>query len=131
MFRKCSQNLLATSSYAELCLPSSSAMASIFSEKIAIQLVPSDCSRWPPVGRGLLRSKTPMLSRPRKPPEKMLLPPTSLRLTHQVKFSDNFLKQNLRNRKSPRPPRRCFSKLYTFQTAKGCTGGLTSPKFHS
>ncbi len=31
-----------------------------------IQLVPSDCSMWPPVGSGALRSKTPMLSRPEK-----------------------------------------------------------------
>ena len=35
--------------------------------KRAIQAVPSACSRWPPVGSGALRSKTPMLSRPRKP----------------------------------------------------------------
>ena len=27
-------------------------MASMLSEYIAIQLVPSDCSRWPPVGSG-------------------------------------------------------------------------------
>jgi hypothetical protein len=34
--------------------------------KRAIHAVPSACSRWPPVGSGALRSKTPMLSRPRK-----------------------------------------------------------------
>ena len=33
-----------------------------------IQLVASDCSMCPPVGNGALRSKTPILSRPRKPP---------------------------------------------------------------
>ena len=43
---------------------SSSAMRIRFRQYIAIQLVPSDCSRWPPVGSGALRSKTPMLSRP-------------------------------------------------------------------
>ena len=30
--------------------------------------MPSACSRWPPVGSGCERSKTPMLSSPRKPP---------------------------------------------------------------
>ena len=42
--------------------------------KSAIQAVPSACSRWPPVGSGALRSKTPMLSRPRNPPSNTLLP---------------------------------------------------------
>ena len=35
--------------------------------------MPSACSRRPPSGSGLERSKTPMLSRPRKPPAKRLL----------------------------------------------------------
>ena len=43
-------------------------------QNIAIQAVPSDCSMWPPVGRGAERSNRPMLSRPRKPPSKMLRP---------------------------------------------------------
>ena len=60
--------------------------------KRAIQAVPSACSRWPPVGSGALRSKTPMLSRPRKPPSNTFLPKRSLRLTHQVKFSRSLLK---------------------------------------
>ena len=47
---------------------SSSAMASMLRQYMPIQLVPSDCSIWPPVGSGALRSKTPMLSSPRKPP---------------------------------------------------------------
>ena len=59
--------------------------------KRAIQAVPSACSRWPPVGSGALRSKTPMLSRPRKPPSKTFLPKRSLRFTHQVKFSTSLL----------------------------------------
>ncbi len=44
----------------------------------------------PPVGSGALRSKTPMLSRPRNPPWKTLRPSVSLRLTHQVKLSSSF-----------------------------------------
>ena len=63
----------------------------------AIQAVPSACSRWPPVGSGALRSKTPMLSRPRKPPSKTFLPKRSLRFTHQVKFSSSLLNADLRN----------------------------------
>src|SRR5437867_3029327 len=35
----------------------------------------------PPVGNGALRSKTPMLSRPRNPPWKMFLPSASFRFT--------------------------------------------------
>ncbi len=58
----------------------------------AIQAVPSACSRWPPVGSGALRSKMPMLSRPRKPPSNTFLPNRSLRFTHQVKFSKSLLK---------------------------------------
>ena len=57
----------------------------------AIQAVPSACSRWPPVGSGALRSNTPMLSRPRKPPSNTFLPKRSLRFTHQVKFSKSLL----------------------------------------
>ena len=60
--------------------------------KRAIQAVPSACSRWPPVGSGALRSKMPMLSRPRKPPSNTFLPNRSLRFTHQVKFSKSLLK---------------------------------------
>ena len=43
------------------------------------------------MGSGALRSKTPMLSRPRKPPSKTFLPNRSLRFTHQVKFSKSLL----------------------------------------
>jgi hypothetical protein len=46
----------------------------MFWQNKATQAVPSACSRWPPVGKGALRSKTPMLSSPRKPPSKRLLP---------------------------------------------------------
>ena len=63
--------------------------------KRAIQAVPSACSRWPPVGNGALRSKTPMLSSPRKPPSNTFLPNRSLRLTHQVKFRSSFDKGRL------------------------------------
>ena len=44
------------------------------------------------------RSKGPMLSSPRNPPSKTLLPSASLRLTHQVKFSSSLWKT--RSRKS-------------------------------
>ena len=61
----------------------------------AIQAVPSACSRWPPVGSGALRSKMPMLSRPRKPPSNTFLPNRSFRFTHQVKFSRQLVKRRL------------------------------------
>ena len=64
--------------------------------------MPSACSRWPPVGSGALRSKTPMLSRPRKPPSKTFLPKRSLRLTHQVKLGSSFWNVRLRKSMSPR-----------------------------
>ena len=54
-------------------------------------------------GSGALRSKTPMLSRPRKPPWKMLLPSASLRLTHQVKLSSSLWKTRSRKARSPAP----------------------------
>ncbi len=72
---------------------------------MAIQLVPSDCSMWPPVGRGLERSKTPMLSSPRKPPWKTLRCSASFRFTHQVKLIESFWKTRLRKVRSPRPDR--------------------------
>src|ERR1700736_5250502 len=66
MYRKCSKNLLATSSkIGSTLVASSSEIFSMFRQYIAIQLVPSDCSRYPPHGKGLDRSKTPMLSSPR------------------------------------------------------------------
>jgi hypothetical protein len=76
-------------------------------ENMAIQLVPSDCSRRPPPGTAELRSKTPMLSRPRKPPWKMLLPSESARLTHQVKWSSSLWNMVSRNTRSPAPVARC------------------------
>ena len=75
--------------------------------KRAIHAVPSACSRWPPVGSGALRSKTPMLSRPRKPPSNTFLPKRSLRLTHQVKFSTSLLKIDFRKSRSASPRRAC------------------------
>ena len=73
-----------------------------------IQAVPSDCSSTAPSGSVMLRSKTPMLSSPRKPPSKMLFSSASLRLTHQVKLSISFWK--IRSRKTVSPfPVRSFS----------------------
>ncbi len=77
------------------------AIASMFSEYMPIQLVPSDCSSRPPFGSGALRSKTPMLSRPRKPPSNTLLPSASFRLTHQVKLRSSFWNTRSRNSRSP------------------------------
>ena len=47
------------------------------------------------MGSGALRSKTPMLSRPRKPPSNTFLPKRSLRLTHHVKFSSELVEDRL------------------------------------
>ena len=105
-------------------------MASMFRQYMPIQLVPSDCSMWPPVGSGAERSNTPMLSRPRKPPWKTLRPEGSLRLTHQVKFRRCLWKTFSRNSRSATPRMR-RSILYTRQAAQACTGGLTSPSAHS
>src|SRR5206468_4250993 len=60
-----------------------------------------------PVGRGALRSNTPMLSSPRKPPSKTFRPERSLRLTHQVKFSSSFWKQLFSHSVSPCPCSAC------------------------
>ncbi len=70
-----------------------------------IQLVASDCSMWPPVGKGELRSKTPMLSSPRNPPWKTFLPSASLRLIHHVKFRSSLWKTRTRNFRSALPER--------------------------
>ena len=72
--------------------PTRRLISSMFWQNSAIQAVPSACSRWPPVGSGALRSKTPMLSSPRKPPSNRFLPKRSLRFTHQLKFSISFRK---------------------------------------
>src|SRR5207249_12116267 len=78
-----------------------------FSENIAIQLVLSLCARWLPSGNEALRSNTPMLSSPRNPPWKILLPSESFRLTHQVKARSSLWKIVSRNARSP-------SRLFTF-----------------
>src|SRR5215470_15452414 len=105
-------------------------MASMFRQYMAIQEVPSDCSRWPPPGSGAERSNTPMLSSPRKPPWNTFLPSASLRFTHQVKFSSSFWKMRSRKARSALPHIR-LSILYTRQAAQAWTGGLASLKAHS
>ncbi len=60
-----------------------------------IQLVASDCSMWPPVGKGALRSKTPMLSRPRNPPWKMFLPFGILPIHPPGEIQEQFVKHAL------------------------------------
>ena len=82
------------------------------------------------MGSGALRSKTPMLSSPRKPPSNRFLPKRSLRFTHQLKFSISFANDRLRNSMSPSPLSAC-SVRYRKIVAQACTGGLTSLKFHS
>ena len=81
----------------------------MFRQNSAIQAVPSACSRWPPVGSGALRSKMPILSRPRNPPSNTLRPNRSLRFTHQVKFSISLLKVRLRNSISALAPGRLLA----------------------
>ena len=72
-------------------------------QKNAIQAVPSACSSVAPPGSPWERSKTPMLSSPRKPPEKRLFPSSSLRFTHQVKLIRSFWKARSRNSRSRWP----------------------------
>ncbi len=81
-------------------------------------------------GQGALRSNTPMLSSPRKPPSNTFLPNRSLRFTHQVKFSRSLLKADLRKSMSASPRRAC-SVRWRKRVAQAWTGGFTSLKFHS
>jgi hypothetical protein len=79
------------------------ALDSSVPQQNAIHAVPSACSsRWP-LGSGFERSKTEMLSRPRKPPEKRLSPPRSSRFTHQVKVRSSFWKRRRRKSRSRAP----------------------------
>mmetsp|Transcript_68389 Transcript_68389/g.191670 ORF Transcript_68389/g.191670 Transcript_68389/m.191670 type:complete len:223 (+) Transcript_68389:945-1613(+) len=131
MCRKCSKNLAAMLSYTGFDSANSRAMRMRVRLKKAIQLVPSDWLMMPPVGSLPPRSKTPMLSRPRKPPWKMFRPSASLRLTHHVKLIINLWKISSKNTMSPTPLHFFLSIWYTRQDAQACTGGLTSLKFHS
>ena len=131
MCRKCSKNLEAISWYTGFSIAISQAMRSIFKLYIAIQPVPSACSKCPPVGNLAERSNTPMLSIPKNPPPKILFPPSSFRFTHQVKFNNNLWKMRSKKTTSPFPPFISLSISYTFQVAQACTGGFTSEKDHS
>ena len=86
---------LTISSYVGSWPASSSASSTMFWQNKAIHAVPSACSRYPPVGSGALRSKTLILSSPRKPPSNTFLPKRSLRFTHQVKLIISLLKRRL------------------------------------
>ena len=101
-------------------------MLSMLRQYRPIHDVPSACSRSAPPGNGCDRSNNPMLSSPRKPPPKTLLPSASLRLTHQVKFINSFWKIFSRNGKSVDP-----SIWNTRSAAQACTGGFTSSNDHS
>mmetsp|Transcript_77902 Transcript_77902/g.225328 ORF Transcript_77902/g.225328 Transcript_77902/m.225328 type:complete len:219 (+) Transcript_77902:1058-1714(+) len=131
MCKKCSKNFAAMLSYTGFDCANSRAMRMRVKLKNPIQLVPSDWLMIPPVGSLPPRSKTPMLSRPRKPPWKMFLPSASLRLTHHVKLITSLWNISSRNGKSPAPPDFFLSIWKTRQEAQACTGGLTSLKFHS
>src|SRR5256886_15655827 len=98
--------------------------------KRAIQAVPSACSRCPPVGSGALRSKTPMLSSPRKPPSNTFLPNRSFRFTHQVKLQSSFEKADLRKLTSASPERAVNTRVGN-SVAQAWTGGVTALEFHS
>jgi len=81
------------------------------------------------VGSGELRSNTPMLSSPRNPPSNALRPEGSLRFTHQVKLSSSFW--NDRSSHSTSAARLLFNMRWVKIVDQACTGGFTSPKFHS
>mmetsp|Transcript_28390 Transcript_28390/g.85606 ORF Transcript_28390/g.85606 Transcript_28390/m.85606 type:complete len:222 (-) Transcript_28390:1472-2137(-) len=131
MCKKCSKNLAAMLSYTGLCIASCKAMRINVRLKNAIQLVPSDWLMMPPVGNLPPLSNTPMLSKPRKPPWKMLRPSASFRLTHHVKLIINLWKSSSKNTRSPSPPVLFLSIWKTRHVAQACTGGFTSLKFHS
>src|SRR2546428_724959 len=94
----------------------------MFWQYIAIHAVASDCSSTPPTGRDE-RSNGPMLSSPRKPPSKTLLPSESFRFTHHVKLSSS-----LWNTRSMNSGSRLPSISYTRNAAHACTGGVGSPE---
>src|SRR5690606_37384806 len=130
IFKKWLKNLAADSSYTLLVFANSSDIRSIFTVNMAIQLVASACCiLLTPCGMWL-RSKTPILSRPKNPPSKRSVPCLSFWFTHQVKLINNFWNACSKNLVSPLPVRD-LSFSYTFHTAQECTGGLTSLKFHS
>jgi len=105
---------------ASAAMPGSPRM--LLARRCATHAVPSACSRWPPVGSGALRSNTPMLSSPRKPPSNRFLPKRSLRFTHQLKFSISLAKDLLRNPRSASPLSAC-SVRYMKMVAQACTAG--------
>ena len=87
-------------------LVDSCAMRIIDRHMKAIHAVASDCSSRQPAGTSRDRSKTPMLSIPRKPPSKRSEPSASLRLTHQLKFRSSLVRTRLRKSVSRAPSRR-------------------------
>ena len=91
----------------------------------AIHAVPSACSRWPPVGSGALRSNTPMLSRPRKPPS-IVLTETVLAVHPPGVVQQKLLECR------PEEFDICLATQAWFSSEerrRTCTGGFTSLKF--
>src|SRR5271167_2594924 len=79
----------------------------MFWQNRATHAVPSACSKYPPVGNGALRSKTPILSSPRNPPSKRFLPKRSLRSTHQPKLAVSLPNTRFRKSRSVLPRNTC------------------------
>ena len=127
IYRKCSKNLLAMSSYTMFVRRQFDRDRSMFRQYIAIQLVPSACSIMPPLGSGLLRSNTPILSSPRNPPSKMLLPFGVLAIHPPGEIHQQLMEHaspGMRSRLCPSASRRSGKQR---QQAQACTGGFTSP----
>ena len=114
--RKCSQNFSGHVGVVGIVIASSMAISSMFWQKRAIQAVPSACSRYPPVGSGALRSKTPMLSNPRKPPSKTFRPRAVLAVDPPGEVQQQLLKTTLE------PVRVAFARFSLVQ-AVGEDGG--------
>src|SRR5262245_23866502 len=70
-----------------------------------------------------------MLSSPRNPPSNALFPARSLRFTYHVKLSSSLWKARSSHSMSASP--RAFARRCVKIVDQACTGGLTSPKFHS
>jgi len=101
-------------------------MSSRLRQYIAIHPDPSLCSSTPGMGRGSLRFRGPMLSRPRNPPSNRLLPSASLRFTHHAKLMSSLWNTRARKSRSVEP-----SIWNTRTAAHAWTGGLASPNSHS
>ena len=83
---------MAVSSNDASCIAISSAISIIFNAYMPIQLVPSACSSFVSPAKCELRLNTPILSKPRNPPSKILLPFTVFSVDPPGKIDQQFLK---------------------------------------